>query len=390
MSAYKFVLLVMLIPCTIRWLSGRAGPIRQADICVVLICVWSSLSLLINNGLGKIEACGMIFIETMGSYFLARCYVKSVEQFIALSKLLFLIIVIMLPFLIFENMTGINLILKAYHSVGPALGQNLMPGRLGLNRAQGPFEHAILLGVFCGSTIGIVYYVLGYEKSSFNKLLACGAVGLAAFTSLSSGPLSGSFVQIGLIAWDNLFKHVRDRWKILIIIAILAYVAVDILSNRTPFEVLISRFALNAETGYGRVRIWHWGWVNVWQHPVIGLGDHDWQRGWGMTESFDMFWLYSAVFFGLPAFIFQIYLFFWTFLKISNKKIADRSMRSLRMGQLVSMSGFFICGWMVHFWGALYVDLMFMIGSGIWILNYQDRPPEAVVERARTKRRTVF
>ena len=57
------------------------------------------------------------------------------------------------------------------------------------------------------------------------------------------------------------------------------------------------------------------------------------------------------------------------------------------------MTGFFLVGWTVHFWMATYVLFMFLLGSGMWLLE-PELPAATDVERAsagrvRTVRRLV-
>ena len=57
-----------------------------------------------------------------------------------------------------------------------------------------------------------------------------------------------------------------------------AYIVVDMLSNRTPFEVLISYGTFNQATAYNRVHIWNYGMQNVMGSPIFGIGLNDWAR----------------------------------------------------------------------------------------------------------------
>lgn len=372
LSASRLVLLVMVLPCTFLWMSGRAGPIRKADICVILICVWTSILLLVRGEGTPIQGSGMLFIETMGPYFLARCFIRTPEQFHQMVKILLVIIIAMIPFLLYENVSHVDWILRLFQKIGPVIAEVHIPGRLGFDRAQGPFEHPILLGVFCGSLLGLSYYVIGYGRGRITPIASAAAVALAAFTGLSSGPISGVMVQIMMIIWDNLFGRVKSRWRIFAYLLIFCYVFIDVFSNRPPFLVLVSYFALNAQTGYGRMMIWHWGWVNIFHHPLFGIGLADWERSWVMTDSFDMFWLLNGMRNGILAMAFYFLAFFLNVIPIARKKINDERIHSYKMGYILCMGYFFICGWMVHYWTASYQMLFFMIASGVWLLDYDE------------------
>jgi hypothetical protein len=83
LSVYRLALIAMFIPCLAGWLSGLGGRIRMADICVVLICVWSAISFSVVHGVASsIESIGINTIETLGPYLLARCYIQRRSSFI--------------------------------------------------------------------------------------------------------------------------------------------------------------------------------------------------------------------------------------------------------------------------------------------------------------------
>lgn len=333
------------------------------------------------GGLGEIQAFGIFWIETLGSYLLSRCFIRTPEQFCSVIKILFYSISCMTPFLIYENVSGSDLIIRILGNIGPTVPEVFIRGRLDLDRAQGPFEHPILLGVFCGSLMGLTYFGVFYKKSAFKRIIGCLIVIVSAGTSLSSGPISGVVAQISLIAWDRIFAGVQARWKILAFLSFMAYIVVDMLSNRTPFMVLISYFALNVETGYDRVRIWHWGWVNILEHPIFGIGVmNDWERYWFMSPSFDMFWLYNGMYYGIPCMIFYLLAFFIIIIKVARNGELPVHLNSLRKGYIISMAGYFICGWMVHYWAASYALFIFMMASGAWMMEYRETKDDDVTQ----------
>src|SRR5690606_38054944 len=77
-SIYRLVLMVMIIPCLVMWFSGRAGRIRLADICILAYALWCAVAITVVHGASyALQSAGMIFIESVGSYFLARCFIRS-------------------------------------------------------------------------------------------------------------------------------------------------------------------------------------------------------------------------------------------------------------------------------------------------------------------------
>lgn len=373
LSAYRVVLLVLFFPALYLLFSGRAGRIRLPDICVILICLWSSLSIIVVHGLAPmVETIGILWVETLGAYLVGRCFIRTPEAFFAAVRLMAVIAVLILPFALFELWTGRNLYLQIFDAIGPVYGENFQEGRLGLDRVQGPFAHPIHFGVFFGGLVGLAYYVLGYGKSWLGRVRRAGLMVFLCFAALSSGPLAAAVAQIYFLLWDGVFKRVISRWKILAGLSLLAYVVVDILSNRTPFEVFISYFAFNAETAYNRIRIWDYGTQNIFANPVFGLGFGDWARPYWMSDSVDMFWILPAMRHGVLVWILYLTLFFSIFIGVIRARGFGDRMQWYRTGYLCSMTGLFMAGWTVHYWDALLSYFMFLLASGVWMLDWQD------------------
>ncbi len=213
---------------------------------------------------------------------------------------------------------------------------------------------------------------------------------LAAFSALSSGPLAGIATQLLMIGWERVFRRYRHRWWGFGGLFALGYVVVDLISNRTPLLVLISYLSFNATTAYGRILIFEWGWKNVMKHPLFGNVLGDWERLYWMSPSVDMFWLLTAMSHGLPTGALYLLAFFLIFVAVARRRLSDPRLRDYRMGFLGSMAGMFVAGWMVHFWNETYVLLMFLMGSGVWLLDHDETPPAPPPSSRPARRRTVL
>ena len=368
LSVYRIVLLVIFFPVLHALLTGKAGRIRVPDICVILICLWSMLSIIVVHGLAdKIEAIGIMIVETLGAYLIGRVLIRSPEAFHAMVKLFFGLTLLMLPFAMFETLTSQNIILDLFDKVGTTYRDVFKDPRWGLDRVQGPFTHPIAFGVFYGSLIGITHYVLGYGKSVFGKFSRTIIVIVIGALSLSSGPLAALVAQVFFVAWDLVFRSIRARWYILSGLTVLGYILVDVLSNRNPFQVFISYLAFNEHTAYNRINIWVWGIKNISDNPVFGIGFNDWERLYWMTSSFDMFWLLPAMQHGVVVGFLFFLFFFWVFFQTVYAKISDPRIHAYRVGYLASMFGLFMAGWTVHYWDATLVLFMFLMSSGMWM-----------------------
>lgn len=384
MSVNRLVLAAMVVPCSVIWMRGRAGPVRTADIALLLMCAWILISFLVVEGPGvAIEASGIRFIETIGAFLLARCFIRDASSFRAIVLVLFRIIAIMLPFALYETLTGHNVLLEFANRFWPAGGDVWKEPRWGLDRVQGVFQHPILFGVFCGSATALVYYVLGYKASGITRSFKTALVAGGVLLSFSSGPLTALIVQLSLIGWDRLLSSVRRRWAILTGGVLSMVVALELAANRSTPELFISYFAFDKWTASNRLRIWDYGSLSVANHPFFGIGRNEWERPYWMSSSMDMFWLVSAVRNGLPAALLLQLAFFSLFLSVAFKSgLTDRVAR-YRTGYLICMLGLYLGGWTVDYWKTIYVLFIFLLGSGAWILDAGGEPDE-VAEEDRT------
>ena len=137
------------------------------------------------------------------------------------------------------------------------------------------------------------------------------------------------------------------------------------------FEFYVHYFAFSQDTGWDRIRIWHYGWLSIFNHPIFGIGYHEYQRPEWMEPSIDMFWLINFVRFGYPGGILMFLTFAWVFFSTALKKGLTEQQNDYRTAYLISMIGVFTVGWTVHFWNAPYLLIMFYLGSVSWIQDIE-------------------
>jgi O-Antigen ligase len=297
----RLVLTVLLIPSFVNLLA--TGRILATDILLLLYGVWAVVCFSVNQGiLNSVEPAGSHFIEVCGSYFLARAIFRQPSDYVFWSKCLWRSVLILLPFAIYEALTGHPLILEFLRNFIKVYPNDGMPLRLGLDRVQATFEHPILYGVFCASVLSPAVLVLANKRSIGVKFRNGFVVSLATFLSLSTGAYINLVWQFAAMFWNKVFRSNRKRWRLLLYIAIALYVAVDLYSNRTPFEVFISYLTFDQGNSYTRVLQWKYGTVAVLENPIFGLGLFaDYPRPDFLPVSIDNFWLLRAMRFGFPG-----------------------------------------------------------------------------------------
>lgn len=370
LSPYRIVLLVALFPCLITLFSGRCGKIRLPDVLIFLYATWAAIALFWAHRVDAVEPAGIHTVETLGSYFIARCYIRSAREFRKVVQILLIAIIVLIPVALFESLTDRNILLDALSTVFTVHARWDIEGRLGLQRAMAAFEHPILYGIFCASALGLVFYVLGHGRISPANCLRAGLVAIATFFSLSAGPLLALVSQFGLMGWDKLASRIPHRWAILCGLVLLAYVTVDLLSNRSPAEVFISYLTFTPRNSYNRILIWQYGTAEVLRHPVFGIGLNEWVRAPWMSTSMDNFWLAKAVRYGLPCFGFLAAALLTLCASVARMRVRDKEVKNCRLGWFVTIMGMVIAGGTVAYWNAIYCLFMFLIGSGVWMLDY--------------------
>jgi len=398
LSVYRIVLIGVFVPVFIGWLYRRSGRIIISDFLIIAFCIWCTVSFIVVQGISAaIEPSGIIFIETVGSYFLARRYIRDEQDFRNMISIVVKIIIFLLPFALYEAFTGNKPILAAFNSMAPIFTVGASEIRLGLRRVQGPFEHPILFGVFCGSVLAVSHLVLSSSRRTLSHWLSTGAVGLTALASMSSAPIAGLAVQISLMLWNHLLRSFASRWKLLWALIFAAYLVVEFGSNQTPIQFYISHFTFDQQTGWYRIWIWEYGSASVLNHPLFGTGLTGWARPKFMvSDTIDNFWLVIAIRHGIPAFVLLLGSCLVMMLAVASRRGISDQLQNCRVAYLICLATFVIVGTTVHLWSATYVWFIFILGSGAWLLDAEAGGEETTalarhqnVVSARATRRTT-
>lgn len=385
LSPYRIVLLAALAPAMIRWVSGGAGPVRGFDICIVLAFVWASMALLVVGPVGRmIEPAGILLIEGLGSYFVARVYIRDRADYERMIKFFLLVVLILFPFAVYETLTGRPILLEIFGRFGQSFRALNQDTRLGLERAQVVFDHSIPFGAFVSAGFAPAIYLYARSGLKLRRLWHIGIVGLSALFSVSGGAIMAVAFQVGLWMWDKItgVMGLPRRWLVLGLLFGMAYVVIDLGSNRNPFHVFVSYMTFSPESAYNRILIFNHGMENVGANPVFGLGFNDWIRPSWMGDSVDNFWLLLTMRHGIPMFVFFATGIVWLMFAVGYRKFVTTEMRQARYAYMFSLLAMILAGITVHYWNALFAFFMFVLGSGVWLSHATedatgDDPPEA-------------
>lgn len=374
-SPYRLVLIITVLPCLAIWIRGKAGGIFFADIMILFFSFWCVVSLAAVHDIDTaVQSGGIIFIETVGAYMLGRCFIRSAEQFYGAVRLLFWTVAMLLPFALVEAILNWNVALSLFSNFFPTHVLAYNVPRWGMRRVQTVFEHPILFGASCGAILALVHLVLGYDRPPLRRWSGSAVVLVTALLSLSAGPMTALFAQSGLMGWNWLLGRYERRWMILWGLILAIYVLISIASNQTVPEFYLTHFSFDQGSAFYRILIWNFGSASALNHPFFGVGFNRWDRPDWMPGSIDMFWLYYAVLFGIPAGLLMMLSFLSMVATVSFKTGLDTRLLQYRTAYLTVMTGYFLVGWTVHFWNATYVLFLFLLGSGSWLLDAGPNP----------------
>jgi len=375
LTPFLLVLLPAFVPVFLLWLVGGRVRHKTADYLVLFYCLWSGLALAVAHGLSNaIEPIGIVFVQTLGSYLLGRCLVRSKESLRRVLYVFLALQLLILPFAMVEAVTAKALYLDIFRAIGPTYANVVKDARLGLDRVQGPFEHPILFGIYCASLLAAVYYLFDGARSRLPQAAAVSLLSANAVLSLSSGALLAMTVQFGMIAWAKIFAGVAHRWRLFVLLLCAVYLTIDLLSNRTPFDVFVDYLTFNSSTAYNRILIWQYGSAEVMRHPLFGIGLNEWTRAWFMSTSIDNFWLVTAIRYGLPGFLALAGAFVLILVGAGRRVGLDEETGRLRLGMTISFVGTAFAISTVHIWDATLCWFMFLLGSSVWLTEAGEAP----------------
>lgn len=371
MTGVRLLMIVMIVPAIIRLLSGKSGPLNWTDALFCLHILWISIAMGANNPDRLVQHVGSTGLEFLGGYLLGRCYIRTYDQMIGTIRFLALIICATLPFALFELVSGTPLLRDLLDRI-PGIGvaaPTFDEKRLGLDRVQMAYSTPIHYGLFAMLIVALYFTGLKGVVASWKRWLVSGLACFAVFCSLSSGALIPLMLQIFLISWNAVFNRVTGRWLLLAGLLALAYIAIDLASNRTPLRVFMSYATFSADTAYWRFAINTYGMQNVWANPIFGIGLNDWVRPlWMHSSSVDNFWLVMAMRYGIPGFLLLAAGWGVALWKISRRNFStDARLSALRLGWVITFSAITVSLFTVHIWADVYALVFFLFGAGIWL-----------------------
>jgi O-antigen ligase len=372
LSLLRLFLIIMIVPLLVRLLTGQFGRMIVCDFLFILHVFWIGVSLAVNTPSQAVTQVGSVGVEFLGGYLVARAYIRSAGTFIALCRTLLIIGLCLLPLAMIEAVTGRVPVVEAINALpfGSSVGLAGDEQRMGLHRVQAVFVHPIHFGLFCSVIFPLVFVALKDVIPTGRRLVYSALIALTCFLSLSSGAILALALQFGMILWAAMFNRIGFRWWLLVGLFAVAFVVVDLLSNRTPMQVFMSRATFSSHNAYIRAIIFDFGIANVWANPIFGLGLKDWVRPEWLPPSVDNFWLVIAMRYGIPGFLFLVVGYVAVIFGVMRRDFSgDPVLANIRRAWVFTFLGLSFTLATVHVWTSIYSFTFFMFGAGIWLMT---------------------
>jgi len=184
-------------------------------------------------------------LDAMGGYFVFRYLLRDEEDILRAIRAFAVIAMVIAVCMLYEKFTLVNVF-------GVLGGTRPSPEiRGGAVRAQGPFQHQLLAGVFGATLIPLFFLLWKTGKSSVLAIAGAVAATVMAVTSASSTPLLAYAAAVGAIClWPFRMQMRPIRWGIVIVLAGLQLVM------HAPVWFLIKRAdVIGGSSGYHRAML---------------------------------------------------------------------------------------------------------------------------------------
>jgi hypothetical protein len=374
-EAYRIVLGLALIYAflNIKSLLEQADLI---DILLFLFVLLASASLIYNHGLKDgIESAGILIIEVLGAFYLARFYITTPKRYYQINLLFVTILALLLVFSLYEAFAKHRILHEWAKSITghDSLDYRLYTHyyiRMGIMRTTNLFAHPILYG-----TIGAIFFpfivLLTLYKFKWSYLLRSIALLVGMVSTLSSAPLLAVAFQ-GMTAMLSKFWHGGKRfWFAAAFLMTSGFILISAISNRGFFAILVSHLTFNPVTGYYRMLQWQYTQDDILDHPLFGIGLHDWTRPDWMNNSIDSFWLLVTLQHGLIAgFILLFVCLYAVFHVLNNLHKHHPATRWMVESWILAFMSLILIGFTVDYFGKLQPLFFFVLGSIAWARHY--------------------
>lgn len=352
---YLIILTFMILP----YLGSMK--LRLFDWFFIGHVAWTCVAYIVIYGAGgAVERAGSYVLEFLIVYLAARTFLQTAEQVRAVAKLLFVLVLVAGIMAAPEAFTGIRFIHDFASSVTGITYRFDPEMRMGITRAASFFEHPILYGVFCASSLSLVWFT----STPLQRWYKVPVIAFATWLSASSAPLLILLVQLIFILteWATR-KRFKRRDKVLALTVGSFVLAMQTLTGRGVVG-LVTLMTLNPHTAYTRRAQWTFAMDDVMRHPWIGFRPGSWTRPFWLAASIDNWWLLIMMRSGIPSLILLALSALTLWMAIARRQDVPPLFAQLRIAWGLMMIGVILGAATVAFFGKLQPLFAFYMGMG--------------------------
>lgn len=269
------VLRVMVLTMLLRaWTYGEVRPIRWTSLDK-LVLVWALVRATIYmmqwRTFGAMIYESGALLDILGVYWLVRQYVSSWNDIRPIVITLAASVLILLPFVLWESATGMNPF--------AVLGRVHTALRETETRAQGPFPHSILLGLFWATAVPLFWATAKGSRPAWLFWAAIASSTIITMCTRSSTPILTLFVALGLM---QIFKF-RPYGKEMAYTLGASIVALHIVMTQPVWHLFARVGVVAGSTGYHRYRLIDSAIGHFSEWAVLGIRSTG-HWGWGLQD----------------------------------------------------------------------------------------------------------
>jgi hypothetical protein len=299
-----FLLTPVLLVQFSKLLASRKCHLVFSDILIALTGLWMIVSPALVVDLGySLHHSAPNAVEFCGSYFAGRVLLSERGQALKFINLLCHVIAIVALLGALDALTGTafihDFVSQLFGLPMATAGGGILEYRLGILRSMGPIDHPILFGIVCA--VGLILAVGSPIRSKGLTIAACG---VGVLLSMSSAPIEGAVLGLGLLAYDSRLARFRGRWMLLIGSVALGLGALFVFIP-SPLAFLFGHLNIDPTSYWVRLLQWDNAGAVVLNSPWVGIA-FQWpeivaRMPYFVQESIDSLWLNLALIYGIPG-----------------------------------------------------------------------------------------
>lgn len=200
-------------------------------------------------------------VDSVIIYIVLRYFIQSKEEVMLSIKIFSISMLLLLPFVIFEFYSSINLF--------SIFGRDAISTRHGEIRAAATFSHSILFGSFAAAIMSIIWMVYKIEKKFFYLLSSLICI-FFVYASSSSGPIvaiAGAIFFLAMYKWRR-YGHIFAYFSLF------AAIFIHFVRESPIWHFLYLRITIKASsTGQHRYILTEAAVNEFWNWWLLGYGD---------------------------------------------------------------------------------------------------------------------